>query len=344
MNTIPVVFASDNNYVIPTIVSITSMLVNKKQDTFYQIFILIDELTFENKDKFYWNDYKNQYEIIFITVNLKEFEKSKAYGSWTPTIYAKYFICDSLKDYDKCLWLDGDTIVNYDLTELYETDLKDNYIAAVKSPGTNYNMAAEKQLWLNMERDKYLLKCINVGTLIMNLEKLRSIGGGKKFLEETLSIVSSSSSGSVVTEQDMFNKLLIDKIKYLPLKYNFYINNNTNFRERHYYPFCFSRKTIEDAFSNPVVIHYTVPEKPWKFSNAEKVYAWPYKKYKKVWDTYYHASPLKAEKLFRRRISFIKILWINGLKPALKKIRFLVKIKRILSHTSINSPIHDFFD
>jgi lipopolysaccharide biosynthesis glycosyltransferase len=345
MNTVPVVYASDNNYVLPTIVSITSMLKNKNPDTFYHIFILTTELDFKNKNVFFWSDYKNTYRIDFITVNLQEFEESKLYGSWTPVIYAKYFISDLLEDYDKCLWIDGDTIINYDLTELYKTDLKDNYIAAVNSPGTNYNIAAGKQLWLGMERDRYLLKCINVGMVIMNLKKIRNIGGSKKFLEETLSVASNSTDGFTVTEQDIFNKLFVDNITYLPLKYNFYINNSSNFENcRHYYPFCFSRETIEEAFSNPVIIHYTLPEKPWIYSNAEKVYGWPYKKYRKIWDTYYYESPLQTKKLLRRKISFIKTLWINFLKPILKQVRFLVKIKRNLYHTPINSPIHDFFD
>jgi lipopolysaccharide biosynthesis glycosyltransferase len=176
MNSIPVVFASDNNYVVPTIVAITSMLENKKQSTFYELFILDDGISNENKEKFIWAQYQNEYALKFISVDLKELESKKCCGTWVPAIYAKYFICDLLPDFKKCLWLDSDTIILSDLTELYNTELDNNYLAAVKSPGTNYNVAAEKHAVLS--REKYYLKCINVGMLVLNLVALRELGGG----------------------------------------------------------------------------------------------------------------------------------------------------------------------
>jgi lipopolysaccharide biosynthesis glycosyltransferase len=340
MNTVPVVYASDSGYVLPTVVSITSLLANKNKDTFYRLFIIGDKLSGEDRKKFSWEQYRDDYELSFLQVELKELEAARAYGSWPATIYAKYFICDLLKDQDKCLWLDGDTIILSDLSDLFAVNLQDNYLGAVKSPGTNYNVSAGKHPVL--ERDKHQLKCINVGVLLLNLKALRKIGGSVFFMRETLRSVSSLPPATPVTEQDIFNKFLSDRIEYLPLKYNLYVDNK-NFLERPYYPFCFDRDTLEDAFLNPAIIHYTVPEKPWKYSNAEKTYAYPFRTYRNLWDSYYKLSPLGAARLRRKRIPFTRLLWLFA-KPILKRSSFLLRLKRKICKTKIESRVHDLFD
>ena len=40
MKTVPIVFAFDNNLVLPACICISSLLMNAKEDTFYDIFIL----------------------------------------------------------------------------------------------------------------------------------------------------------------------------------------------------------------------------------------------------------------------------------------------------------------
>lgn len=40
MNIVPVVFAFDNNLILPACVCISSLMMNAKEDTFYDIFIL----------------------------------------------------------------------------------------------------------------------------------------------------------------------------------------------------------------------------------------------------------------------------------------------------------------
>jgi lipopolysaccharide biosynthesis glycosyltransferase len=343
MNNIPVVFASDNNYVIPTIVAITSMLINKNQDTFYQIYILENGITPENKKKFYWLNFKDEYEITFFQINLKELEQWKGNGNWPITTFGRFFVCDLLSEHNKCIYLDGDTLVLDDLTNLYNVDLTNNCLGGVKSPGTNYNVLANKHAFLSKESDKYFLKCINAGVLVMNLELLRNNGGGEYLKNKTFEISNNLEKGKIVTDQDILNALFVDKIVYVDLKYNFYINNILNNYERHYYPFFFSRLCIEEAFSHPVIIHYTLPEKPWIYSDAKAVYASFYKFSTALWQDYYNKSPISKQKLKKKRLGFPLILW-HHLKPLLRKSSILLKLKRSITKTPVFSPIHDFFD
>ena len=52
-NVIPIAMATDNNYVYPTLVSMTSMLENKNKDTRLEFHIMLSgKVTGENKEKF----------------------------------------------------------------------------------------------------------------------------------------------------------------------------------------------------------------------------------------------------------------------------------------------------
>jgi lipopolysaccharide biosynthesis glycosyltransferase len=343
MTEVNVVFAADNNYVLPTLVAITSLLENKKPDTFYRIFILENKIAGNNKAKFLWPRFQGQYEVRFMAVDLEELEKNKAYEAWTGvTTDAKFFICDLLTDYDQCIYMDGDTLVLDDLTGLFRTDLKNACLGVIKSPGTNYNVAAGKHPVL--ARDPYFLKCFNAGVFVMNLKKLRDLGGGKRFSADMLSTIKNLPAGTPVTEMDILNKLLVDTYVYLPLKYNFYVNNILNFFDiRHYLPFCFDRDAITEAFTAPVIVHFTVPEKPWKYADAEKAYAPPYKKYRRLWDSYYKKSPLGTEKLTRKHLPLFYGFWMAA-KPVLKQSPALRALKRVLTRTKKGAPVSALFD
>ena len=99
---------------------------------------------------------------------------------------------------DKILALDNDTIVNKDISGLWDIDLGDNYIAGVRD--------TEK---LN----KHGLY-VNVGSLMYNLKKIRE----DKKDEEGLQIL--NYIRLEMPEQDLFNSIFRGKILELPSKYN----------------------------------------------------------------------------------------------------------------------------
>jgi lipopolysaccharide biosynthesis glycosyltransferase len=343
LNIVPVVYASDNNYIVPTIVSITSILLNKNKDTFYDFYILDSGIKEENKIKFNWPPYRDEYKIEFIPINLAELEQWGGNGQWPITTFGRFFVCDFLTNYNKCIYLDGDTLILDDLSELYNTDLTGKYLGGVKSPGTNYNVAANKHDVLSSDRERYFLKCINAGVLVLNLELLRRDGGGQYLQKKTFTISENLGKGKIVTDMDILNLLFVDKMEYLDLKYNFYINNIWNSVECHYFPFCFSRNVIEDAFSHPAILHYALPEKPWIYANANAVYDRFYRFSTALWYNYYKKSPLGTNRLRRKILDPITILWYY-IKPLLKKNGLLLEIKRKITGFRTNSSIHDFFD
>jgi lipopolysaccharide biosynthesis glycosyltransferase len=127
-NKVPVVFITDKNYLIPTAVAITSLIENKKEDTFYEINIIIADLNKNSEDKL--NSLRNKnVSIKIVRVNgdkYKEFQREGNYVS--AAVLFKFEITNLFPEYDKILYLDGDILIKADLTELYDVELGNHYV------------------------------------------------------------------------------------------------------------------------------------------------------------------------------------------------------------------------
>ena len=83
------------------------------------------------------------------------------------------------KELNKCIFLDVDICVCKDLSELFNIDIKDNYIAEVSEP--DYYLSEEQNFKrLNISSIK---QYVNLGMLIMNLKQMRRNNMTQKFIE-----------------------------------------------------------------------------------------------------------------------------------------------------------------
>ncbi len=123
--------ATDNNYVTPTLVSIVSASENASPNTKLRFYIMVtNDFSEENKVKVQKLDEKLENSVITL-INMgdafKEFEKS----FWGTAMYYRLKIGSMLKDESKCIYLDSDTLVLKDLTEMFNLDIGENYVAGV---------------------------------------------------------------------------------------------------------------------------------------------------------------------------------------------------------------------
>ena len=102
-------------------------------------------------------------------------------------------------DLDRILTIDVDTVVNENISELWELDLTDYYIAAVK----------EKDL-----SKQYNRPYINMGVAMLNLDKIRQDKKDEELIDNLNTYFYRYS------EQDCFNEVLKDGILTLPSDYN----------------------------------------------------------------------------------------------------------------------------
>ena len=277
MKIVPIVFAFDNNLVLPACVCISSLLMNAKKDTFYDIFIIHSEKEKLNKtelDKIphYFPDCKIQYRVVDETFD----ESFEIRGITTPAYY-RLLIPELIPEYDKIIYSDVDVIFRSDLSDFYlSTDMKDYYIAGVNSFAhlIPENLVYYKRMGMDARGIIYS------GNLIFNSKKIIEDEIIPKFRSLALNKYK-------FQDMDILNIICEGKIKYLSPEFclTTYISNWTIYNRSELNKF-WKDEIIDRALSKGIV-HYN-GQKPWKgfCVNFD------------IWWEYYRKSPFFDEKYY----------------------------------------------
>ena len=271
-NKIPVVLAADNNYKYPLMVTLLSAIMNVEENTQYQFVILVPDEFEANSIKIINRLLKenNMPEAIFYNMqgDYQEIKMQIKHISYA-TFY-RLQLPELLKEIDKCIYLDVDTVVKKDLKELFDIEMKDEYMAGVKAAG--YYYPEEKKI-KNMhllgiaEFDQY----VNAGVLLLNLKKMREDNLSDIFCKLLKKDFPSQ-------DQDILNVACYGHIKILSPKYNAMTKYNAGNKDAYdsieCIPVCYSREEWNEACDSPVVIHYADRWKPWQALRGTFVKEW----------------------------------------------------------------------
>lgn len=300
MNRTALVFITDANFVLPTCVTITSLLINKYQNSYYDIYIIMSEYSEEDERRFEsFKKYPNT-DVHIIKGSLEQYKSVPQAAHVTISALLKFDICELIPEYDKLLYLDGDLVVREDLTELYNIDLKGKHAAVVKNSrgildGSDYFFS---------------------GLILFDAKKMRQDGMRDKLLETRKSLGQRKSM-----DMTTFNIVLENKVIFIDPKYDcplgrveyerkyYRINEYNKFYNSNY-------KNWKDLIDRSLIIHYCGAEKPWKYSfglcNRE-------------WTKYYEVSPYAGENLYRK--NFIVYLKERIEREGVKGIYYYYKDK-----------------
>lgn len=273
MNVIPIILSADDYYAPQMSVAMLSVLKNKHKNTKYDFYLMVSKNFSErHKSKITRLAHRYKCDVSFIVME-NVFDDRTIFSPHitTPTYY-RLLAADLLpQKYVKCIYLDVDTCVLQDLSDLYNIDMADNYIAGV--PALNYYLDnARHTARLKIPTTKHY---INVGILIMNLTLIRANNLTSKFVELSKQDYESQ-------DQDVLNVACFGRIKMLPLKYNVMTKYNfTDIQNPAFYD-VYGHENIADALSAPAIIHYADQIKPWTDKNS---------KYAKLWWKYARQSP-----------------------------------------------------
>ena len=275
INKIPIAFTPDKNFILPTIVSITSLLKNKNINTYYIINIIFIQ-NFTNHDLNLFIQLGNIYdnwELNFIKIKntFKNFptDKNLPHSTYIRLIFPSLF-----KNYSKIIYLDGDTIILKDLLSMYNINIEQYYFV-----GQFHNGAKDEKFL------KYSKHYINAGVLLINLLKQRQDEAEEKLLKW------GEKNKKILTfkDQTIINYCFIDKVGLLPPEYgilsnpfNFYIKRTKNFKLGKY-----NRTEYEKAYKNPIIVHFHGPRKPWMENSVKRYYRnywWVYAKLSGIYD------------------------------------------------------------
>jgi len=263
---IPIAMSTDNNYVYPTIISMVSMCENKKPDTFldFNVMVSSDVTQKARKNiKAVQYAYKNCNVTIHDMKNM--FSEARTIRHLTTPAYYRLSVASLLPQYDKVLYIDGDTIVRCDLWDLYSTNINGYYVAGAKDQMFSFiNNKTEyaKKLGIG-SMEQY----INSGVLLINTKEIRKNGIEKKFNEY---IPTLKWRNLICHDQEVVNAVCYNKIKFINPLYNAL----QTCKDLHKRPLpksflvCCNKEDWKDMEKNPRIIHYNGPDKPWKTSNV----------------------------------------------------------------------------
>lgn len=264
-----VVLASDDNYVPLLTIAAVSFLVNNQKDfNEFNIFILDDGITENNKNKI--EAVLKEYNCNISFIKTKKIEDldfkvlSLERGELPSlTTYARLFIPSLLpEDVDKVLYLDCDSIIVDSFKQLWQEDISNYYCAAVRDCSNTSFMEA-----LGVSRDE---EYFNAGVLFINLKKWRDDDVEEKFIE----FLTNNQQRYYQHDQGVLNNVFKNKIKAVHPKYNLqgyfqFLNYNLSRKysciETEYY----SKEIMDDARENPVFLHFCAADyfRPWKNPN-----------------------------------------------------------------------------
>ncbi len=253
---IPIVFATDENYIFYTCVTITSLARSAKPDTEYVIYIMVSE-KFPEASLF--DTAGNRYDnvsIKIIRVRDEVFQNVIIHNGYITKATFYRLVLDSLIDEDKCIYLDSDIIVTEDLTVLFQTDMEGYYIAGCRDIWMDIISKEDVEKWRERINTPSMDEYINAGVLVMNLQKIREDGLEREFIQHM-------EFDYLHEDQDIINTVCYGRIKRLPSKWNIFtkfLGSLGELRKKG-----ISEDVLHDFSMRKGILHYATPFiRPWE--------------------------------------------------------------------------------
>ena len=267
---IPVVFASDDGYVPMLTTTIGSMLRNASRDFFYDIVVLQRNISYEHRLAMegYLTRYPNsKLRFYDVTDLVSGYDLATNNAHISMETYYRFLVQKIFEGYDRVLYLDSDLVIRGDVSELFNVDMGDSLVAAVRDVDYlgNLNMPDGKRLeytrnTLGMS-DPYAY--FQAGVLVLNTREMRKLHTVSEWME----IV--SKSDFIYDDQDILNAECQGRVHYLPAEWN--VMHDCAGRVAKV--FTWAPNEVFDAYNasrtNPKIIHYAGFEKPWVNSDCD---------------------------------------------------------------------------
>ena len=271
---IAITYSTDINYIYPTLVSMTSLIINGGNNTIYYIFILHTP-TFSEKNKHIFNTLENKYKdrcrIIYINMG-KMYKNLKFKKTLSLSAYYRLSLQDILPNINKIIYLDGDTLVLGDLKELIDLDMKGNVVMGFIDDEPS---SIESFGLINST-------VICSGVLLLDLRGLRENNYSKKIED----FISKNRNRLIQEDQTIVNVVMQDRLGPIPPKYGIWPLTNKEKLERYLNikrsGKKYSKKSLLNAIKHPVIIHF-VGRKPFWSRKSDNVFD-------KIWWNFARAS------------------------------------------------------
>lgn len=302
MEEIVVVVGMKKNYIRYMEVMLTSLLINN-QECEVNFNILQNDFSVDVKEKLKERFKKyNNLKINFLDVSSELFSKFPAFGHLVIATYYRILASEVLLKYDKVLYLDIDLVVDGNILELWNTDIDNYIVAAVREESVEAN---EERLGIPKN-----YKYFNAGVLLMNLKKMRE----KKYFEKIMDYLNQNQETILYSDQDVLNGVFYNNWLELDKKWNYH----------NYFVVKKNSKKELIELDKPVIIHYTGPIKPWD-KEATTILKYKYFEYENI---YLNNGVKKIKNPKKNRINIFKLRILNKINKNSLFIKLKNRIKR----------------
>lgn len=274
MTDIDIVYTGDKNYSTPIIVSMTSVVKNLSENYHAHFHLFLRECDQDVMDKYDCAKAElncsvtiyqmEQYDCLFNDVDVTKFG-----NQWINIVcYYRLLMFRILPDnIHKCFYIDGDIIVDTDLSKLYET-MKENEIASVvvevpamQNRKTTLAHFYEWEEFSKFAKDANAYPHFNAGFFLLNVDLARKKQLWDKFVE-----FYKKHPNPKYADQDILNAIIGQdrpgELNILPPEYDVFCDLDY---EKIYDDAYYSPDDIKRSFESPKIIHYGGPGKPWMF-------------------------------------------------------------------------------
>ena len=248
---VPIFLTINNQYAPYAAAVIHSLTQRVDKKRYYRVIILHDGLSWVNRIRLRslaTNNVALQFKKIssnlYLKVIIKYCSRSKGAGDFfsSAVYYYRFFIPRLFPMYDKCVYIDSDTILRGDVGELYDIDLGEKVMAAMVDP--KVDVIPEFREYVNKAVGVPYEDYCNSGVLVMNMKALRKM----KYLTALVGIINKYNADLVAPDQDYMNVILRGKIKHLDSHWN--------------------AEPTKVLPKDVKLVHFNLFNKPWHYKNV----------------------------------------------------------------------------
>lgn len=274
VNPVNIVLITDSRYAPPTMVSMSSAIRNKCPQSKYNFYIIAENITSADEQAIL-----KLKEIAPETVNITiiprqvpdlPYENMQRFLQYKVGMH-KIYLPEILPMLDKAIYMDGDTLVLKDLSELFNINV-DNVYAAVAKDGIFYRFPKE-MAEIGLDKRGFYF---NSGVMLHNLKLQRQDNMTEKLVDYV------KTHEDFFGDQDVLNIVFGEKLKLISYRYNcistFFEADDLTFLSSY-----FGEKLPQETFNiyeNAAILHYA-GDKPWQ-ENYKPEYL------KELWFRYYN--------------------------------------------------------
>ena len=253
---IPIFFAVDDNYLPYLAITLESLWENSSHEYDYEIYILNSGIREDYQQKILRYNERDCLHVSFVDVTQrlkKIFDKLHMRDYYSAATYYRVFIAEMFPQYDKAIYLDSDTVVLGDISEMYNYDLGNNLLGGAPCEGVNsFDVYKRYVIEVDGLNPDYFF---NAGVILMNLKAFREEGFYEQFAD-----LLGKYKFRLIQDEDYLNVICQDRILRLPRAWN----------KTPVGPDKLPREELR-------IVHYLMTWKPWHYMDIPyQEYFWEY--------------------------------------------------------------------